>query len=117
MMEGGKLSPFHPSDIPGQPGRRLKRMLVSSAALLSLLEVGSLLQYAVVEGVPEGAVLWGVEYSILDHTIYLLLESDEFPDVQPGAVIPFLDVKVRSLEEDERDRASFPGPVRKRGQG
>ncbi len=82
-------------------GRRWKRMLVSADLLLSLFESGTR-HYTIAQGVPKDAVLLDVRHSRFTDTVELLLESPEFPELEDGEQIPYLDplfhVKLRKAD-------------------
>lgn len=92
--------------------RRIKVLRIAPEALVSLLSLDGSLRYAV-EGMPKDArITWVAPDqsgpSLLS-AVQLWVESDEFPELEPGDALPPLDLKIVRVPEPP----AAPAPARR----
>lgn len=78
--------------------RRLVRVRMASDMLGKFCKIGN--RFVVEQGLPKGATLRGFYFDAERYEIQLLFECEEFSEVAEGCLIPFVDVQIRTGEEE-----------------
>ncbi len=87
------------------PKRRCKTVEVSQEVLLTLLKSLDGVSCLKCEGVPDDAVPMGLWVDSMNGAVFLLVESREFPEVEPGDGWPTLRPTIAVVTPTWRDQS------------
>lgn len=81
--------------------RHIMRVPITVQAMINLLETGR--KFEVEQGIPEGAVVSGLNQDPYNGVINMFIEHGSFPECKPQDIPEVFEVKLRQINPETKD--------------